>query len=259
MLPFVLKIADRPVERLQRIHAENQSIDVDVQLECYSREFEPADMARPSRRQRLSQSILQEATESVYGTFVTFLRESAEPQTFLPFEYLAQYPCRRYALILSASRSHEIFEICQIQPDASHSILHYRGYEIAIKPRRYILDTAAYLVAPDKYTLFIRQVREDNTIRVYRSDFINLTQNSPLPFKFDTRDIIENLQLELMREREQNLPLEQLLMFPPSNEDTSLPRVTNCPECSGRVRRLGREGYFCLECDWDNLPPLKQS
>ena len=258
MLPFVLKIADQPVERLQRISAD-QSIDVDVQLEFYAREFEPADMAHPSRRQRLSQLILQEATESAYATFVTFLQDSAEPQNFLPFEHLLQYPCRRYALLLSASRSHELFEICQIQPDASPSILHYRGYEIAIKPRRYVLDTAAYLVAPDKYTLFIRQVREDNTIRVYRSDFINLTRNSPSPFKFDTRDIIENVQLELARETEQNLPLEQLLMFPPANEETSLPRLTDCPECSGRVRRLGREGYFCLECDWDNLPPLKRA
>ncbi len=258
MLPFVLKIADQPVERLQRINADNQSIDVDVQLEFYSREFEPTDIARPSRRQGLSQSILQEATESAYATFITFLRDSAEPQNFLPFEYLTQYPCRRYALILSASRSHELFEICQIQPDSSHSVLNYRGYEIAIKPRRHVVDTAAYLVAPDKYTLYIRQKREDNTIRVYRSDFINLTRNSPPPFKLDTRDIIENVQLELMREREQNLPLEQLLMFPPASDETSLPHVTNCPECDGRVRRLGREGYFCLECDWDNLPPLKR-
>ena len=258
MLPFVLKIADRPVERLQRINAENRPIDVNVQLEFYSREFEPADMASSARRQRLSQLILQEATENAYATFVTFLRDSAEPQNFLPFEHLARYSCRRYALILSASRAHELFEICQIQPDASHSTLNYRGYEIAIKPRRYVLDTAAYLVAPDKYTLFIRQVREDNTIHVYRSDFINLTRNSPAPFKLDTRDIMENVQLELARETEQTLPLEQLLMFPPANEEAGIPRVVNCPECNGRVRRLGREGYFCLECDWDNLPPLKR-
>ncbi len=258
MLPFVLKIADRPVERLQRINADNQSIDLDVHLEFYSREFEPADMASSSRRQRLSQLILREATEDAYTTFVRFLQDRAEPQNFLPFEHLTRYPCRQYVLILSASRSHELFEICQTQPDSSHSTLHYRGYEIAIKPRRYVLDTAAYLVAPDKYTLFIRQVREDNTIRVYRSDFIDLTRNSPSPFKLDTQDIIENVQLELARETEQALPLEQLLIFPPANEEAELPHVVNCPECNGSVRRLGRDGYFCLACDWDNLPPLKR-
>ncbi len=69
---------------------------------------------------------------------------------------------------------------------------------------------------------------------------------------------MENVQLELARETEQALPLEQLLMFPPANEEAGLPHIVNCPECNGRVRRLGREGYFCLECDWDNLPPLKR-
>ena len=214
MLPFVLKIADQPVERLQRISAESQSIDVNVQVELYAREINRADVPRTPESRRL---------------------------------------------ILSTSRSHELFEICQMQPDANTSIFHYGGYEITIKPRRHILDTAAYLVAPDKYTLFIRQVREENTIRVYRSDFINLTENSPPPFKLDTRDIIESLQLQLVGQREQPLPIEQLLMFPPSTEDTNSPRINKCPECGGRVRRLGREADFCLECDWDNLPPLRQA
>lgn len=257
MLPFILKIADQPIERLQRIDAESQPLDVDVQMELYAREIDRADVERAAQSRRLSQLILHEATENAYTTFIRFLRDNAEPEAFLPFERLSQYPCRQYALILSASRSHELFEICQMQPDTSPSILHYGGYEITIKPRRHIMDTAAYLVAPDKYTLFIRQVREDDTIRVYRSDFINLTQNSPPPFKLDTRDIIENVQLELVGERGQALPIEQLLMFPPSTEEANPVRLAKCPECGGRVRQLGREGIFCLECDWDNLPPLK--
>ena len=113
------------------------------------------------------------------------------------------------------------------------------------------------MVAPDKYTLFVRQAREEDTIRVYRSDFITLTQNSPPPYKLDTHDIIESVRLELVGEREQTVPIEQLLMFPPSAEETNSASVVKCPECGGRVRQLGREGIFCLECDWDNLPPLK--
>ena len=258
MLPFILKIADQPVERLQRISAESQPIDVNVQVELYAREISRADTTRTPESRRLSQLILHEATENAYAAFIAFLRDGAEPESFLPFERLAQHPCRQYALILSASRSHELFEICQVQPEANASVFYYGGYEITIKPRRYILDTAAYLVAPDKYTLFIRQVREENIIRVYRSDFISLTRNSPPPFKLDTRDIIESLQLELVGEREQPLPIEQLLMFPPSTEETDAPRISKCPECGGRVRRLGREADFCLECDWDNLPLLRQ-
>ena len=33
MLPFIFKVADRPVERLQRINAENDPIDVNVHIE----------------------------------------------------------------------------------------------------------------------------------------------------------------------------------------------------------------------------------
>ena len=255
MLPFVLKIADQPIERLQRVSAESQPIDVNVQVELYAREINRADTSRTS----LSQLILDEATENAYATFVAFLQNNAESEDFLPFERLAQYPCRQYVLILSASRSHEIFEICQMQPEANASTFHYGEYEITIKPRRYVLDTTAYLVAPDRYTLFIRQVREENTIRVYRSDFMNLTRNSPPPFKLDARDIIESLQLQLVGETEQPLPIEQLLMFPPSTEDTASPRIDKCPECGGSVRRLGRGADFCLECDWDNLPLLTQA
>ena len=250
MLPFVLKVADRPVERLQRINAENDPIDVDVHIELYSRELNRVDEDSTSQSRRLN--------ELIYATFVQFLRDSAEPEVFLPFERLAQYSCRQYLLILSASSSHELFEMCQMQTGSSASVLNYGGYELTIRPRRHVLDTAAYLVAPDKYTLFIRKVQEDNAVCIYRSDFINLNRNSPPPFKFDTRDVMENVQLELGRAREQTLPIEQLLMFPPSSEETNPSRLIKCPECGGRVRRLGKEANFCLECDWDNLPPLRQ-
>ena len=258
MLPFIRKTTDQPVERLQHISAENRNLDVSVQMELYAREIDPTDMDQTSLpRRRLSQLISHEATENAYEAFVQFLEENAEPEVFLPLERLSEHPCRQYDLILSASRSQELFEICNLQPDTSASILHYGGYEITIKPRRHISDTTAYLVEPHKYTLFIRQVREADTIRVYRSDFINLTRNSPPPFKLETRDIIENVQLERIGEHGQAVPIEQLFMFPPSTDETNAPHPNKCPECGGRLRQLGREGVFCLECDWDNLPRLK--
>ena len=139
MLPFVLKIADHPVEHLQHINAENEPIDVNVQVELYSREINRVDEDWTSQPRRLN--------ELIYATFVEFLRDSAESEVFLPFERLAQYPCRQYLLILSVSRSHELFEICQMQPETTTSVLHYGGYEITIKPRRHVSDTAAYLVS----------------------------------------------------------------------------------------------------------------
>ena len=251
MLPFVLKGTDRPVERLQRVNTDNEPIDVNVHIELYSYQLNHVNEGDTSQ--------LQELKELIYATFIQFLRNNAEPEVFLPFERLAQHPCRQYLLILSASSSHELFEICQMQTGTNTSVLNYGGYEIAIRPRRRVLDTAAYLVAPDKYTIFIRKVQEDDTFRIYRSDFINLNRNSPPPFKLNTHDIMENVQLELGRAREQTLPIEQLLMFPPSTEETNRSRLIKCPECGGRVRQLGKEANFCLECDWDNLPPLRQT
>ena len=251
MKPFVLKIADRPVERLQRINAENEPLDVNVQTELYSREANRVAEDGTSQSRQLN--------ELIYATFVQFLQDTAEPEVFLPFERLAQHPCHQYLLILSVSCSHELFEICQRQTGTNTSVLNYGGYEITIRPRRHVLDTVAYLVAPDKYTLFIRKVRENSADRIYRSDFINLARNSPPPFKLDTRDIMESLRLQLTGESEQPLPIEQLLMFPPSTEDTNASRIKKCPECGGSVRRLGKGAEFCLECDWDNLPPLRQA
>ena len=82
MLPFILKIADQPIERLQRINDENQPIDVDVQVELYSREIGGTDMERTAQPRRLSQLILQEATENAYTTFITFLQDNAESEAF---------------------------------------------------------------------------------------------------------------------------------------------------------------------------------
>lgn len=30
--------------------------------------------------------------------------------------------------------------------------------------------------------------------------------------------------------------------------------LTTCPDCSStKVQRIGADGYFCLDCEWDNL------
>ena len=109
-------------------------------LNLYSRELDRVDGDSTSQSRRLN--------ELIYATFVQFLRDSAEPEVFLPFERLMpNIPCRQYLLILSASSSHELFEMCQMQTGSSASILNYGGYEITIRPRRHVLDTAAYLVA----------------------------------------------------------------------------------------------------------------
>ncbi len=256
MLPFVIKIAEEPIERLYRLNMEHQQIDVDVQIVLYSRDINREQLARRLQWLRLSQQILQEAIESAYVAFIAFLQSEAQPGEFLPFELLQQYPSRHYCLILSVARAHELGEICQRQPNGRRALLQYRGYELAIKARRGIDDTTAYLVAPEKYTVFIRQVREQDTIHVYRSSFMSLTGNKPPSLHLDAAAIIERLQLELPGETGRALPIGQLLMFPSTTEELNSNRIRRCPVCGGRVRMLGKDGHFCLECDWDDLPVL---
>lgn len=255
MLPFVLKFADSPVENIHLMNADSQMaqasgavpphIEVDVQIPLYSREINGAQTA---------QQILREAIESAYQEFIGFLRTVAHPVQFLPFGLLQQFSTRNYCLILSAARARELFEICQMQPDARHTVLQYGGYELTIIARQQLGDTIGFLVEPKKHALFIRQVREEGTIRFYRSSFMHLTRAAPPAFSLDAREIIQNVRLELVGQTERAMPIEQLLMFPPGVEEVSEGRITACPECGGRVKPLGREGHFCLYCDWDDLP-----
>ena len=255
MLPFVLKFADSPVENVHRMNAEGQNargsgavpsdIEVDVQIELYSREINGAQTA---------QQILQGAIENAYQEFIGLLRTVAHPVQFLPFGLLQQFSTRNYCLILSTARARELFEICQMQPDARHTVLQYGGYELTIIARRQLEDRIGFLVEPKKHALFIRQVREEGTIRFYRSSFMHLTRAAPPAFSLDTREIMQNVRLELVGQTERAMPIEQLLMFPPGAEEMSEGRITACPECGGRVKPLGKEGHFCLYCDWDDLP-----
>lgn len=39
----------------------------------------------------------------------------------------------------------------------------------------------------------------------------------------------------------------------------SQPRPTECPSChSKNVQAVGKDSWFCLDCDWDNLPVVNR-
>ena len=264
MLPFVLKTTEESVLRLHIPSSLNSTVDVDVQTELYIREAaisQSEERTLNYRRQNLS--VLRGAQEAVYKAFTTFLQQNSEPQSFLPIELLSQYPYQRYVLILSVTRSYELREVFQSAPDTiwmdqGNSIFEYDGYELSLSAKHHILDSSAFLVAPGKFTVFIRHVNDAETIRFYRSSFIDLTENAPPPLHLNAQEIIEAVQQDIVS-REPTVPIVQLLMFPPSPETDvdETERLTSCPECNGEVKRISKS-FFCLECDWDNLPPLKR-
>lgn len=263
MLPFVLKTVDEPELRLHLLNSQNSTVNVDVQTELYmsgSVRTQSEEQPQIIRRQNLA--VLRGAKEAAYKAFTSFLQQIAEPQSFLPIELLSQYPNQRYVLILSVARFYELHEVFQNTPDdiwmeQGDSIFEFEGYELSLSAKHYLLDSTAYLVAPGKYTVFMRRVNHEETIRFYRSKFIDLLGNAPPPLNLNAQDVIEAVQQDIIS-RESAVSIGQLLMFPHSNEPEidEKETMTHCPECNGDLRRIS-QSYFCLECDWDNLPPLK--
>jgi hypothetical protein len=264
MLPFVFKTVDEPIQRLHRLYSEDSSIDVEVLTELYISEFSGSHTEeRTLNFQRQNRAVLRGAQDAAYNAFTTFLHQISEPESFLPIELLSQYPYQRYTLILSVARSYELHEVFQstsdtIRMDQGNSIFEYEGYELSLNAKHHILDSSAYLVAPEKFTVFIRRVNDAENIRFYRSKFIDLTNNAPPPFHLNPQEIIETVQQDIAS-RESEMPISQMLLFPPTTdtETEEVEHLTNCPECNGEVRRISKS-YFCLQCDWDDLPPLER-
>ena len=257
MLPFKLVEVDEPILHLQ-------TGDVDVETEFFISEF----VSTGSRQEDLDvpgldQTILRRVREAAYRAFALFLRETSEQASFLPVEQLSQYPNHRFTLLLSIPRWYELHEIFLNTPD-SHWLEHgnivfeYNGYEIELRAKHFNTDTSAFFVSPEKYTLFIRGVHDVETTRYYRSRFTDLSESVPPPFHFDAQELIVTVQQDIAN-RENALPIGQLLMFPSSTETEfeSENLLACCPKCKGEVRRINTN-YFCLECDWDDLPILNR-
>jgi len=256
MLPVTTKVTHQLVERLCRITAQNelQDIDVDVDIHMYSREIHHLFMARSNLSPNFCSQVLSEAKEHAYEAFITFLQDIAQPEVFLPVNLLNRFPHRSYCLLMSSRRSHEVFEIHNAS-DLDRVI--YNNYELIVSSTPQIRDTEAYLIAPNKYTLFMRQVNESRAINVYRSDFVDLVINTPPPLILHAQDIIETLQTNISPESAQPVEGQQLLIFPPHEEKEEMEKVVECPECGGAIQKIGVGKYFCLDCEWDNLPPLR--
>lgn len=257
MLPFILKTVDDPFLRLQLLSNENMTLDVHIQTEMDINDVNSSLLeGNESAFGNSNRAILREAREAVYRAFTLFLRHASEPVPFLPFELLSQYPCQRYTLILSVTRSYELQDVFQNTPDAiwmdgGNTIFEFEGYQLAINAKHHIVDSSAFLVSPKKFTVFIRRVNEPNTIRFYRSTFFDLTRNAPPPLHLNPQEVIETVQQDIAS-RENAIPMGEMKSCQPLNDEEKQP---NCPECNGDIRRIGNS-FFCLQCDWDDLPPL---
>ncbi len=255
MLPFTTKVTHQVVERLCRILAqeEPQHLDIDVNIHTHSCELPSVFASGSSTRRELGLQVLNGAQEHAFEAFVTLLQNTARRELFLPIHLLNRYSQRLYYLLMSPERSDEVLEIYRAN---GGDLLTYDNYEIIVSRKPQIRDTEAFLIAPGKYTLFMRQVIESRAIHVYRSDFVDLIMNTPPPLNLHAQNVIDALQNRANQECEQPSEGQQLLMFPTQQKKPKAGTITECRECGGPVKEIGARKYFCLDCDWDNLPPL---
>lgn len=254
MLPFILKVTHQSVERLCRITArgERRDMDVDVDIHAHSRELLPLFTDRGSTT--LGTEVLNDAMERAHDAFIGFLHSAAQPEIFLPLHRLNRYPHRLYCLLMSPNSAREAFEIRNMR---TGNRLIYSDYELVVSRETQLQDTEAYLIAPNKYTLYMRQAVESSVINVYRSEFIDLATNTPPPLNLHAQDVIDTLGSSVSTASQHIMDGQQLLMFSPEEVKKEKEKQMECPKCGGPIQTIGVGKHFCLDCEWDNLPPLK--
>jgi hypothetical protein len=249
MLPFTIKTTDQAMMHLCRIRppAQPQELDVEVRALLRSWEIHHLHALRDSTRRNLTQQILNEVPNDAYKMFIRFLRGTAEPEVFLPTVRLNRYLHRQYCLLLSSVRVHELFEVYNRGTRYSRRLINLNGYDLIVGTGTQLLDTEAYLIAPNKYTIFLRQVNAANEINVYHSDFIDLAGSTPPPLALHPQEIIDTIRNNV----------DAATGGEPYDQEDSPVTIAKCPECDGEVQRIGGPNYFCLECNWDNLTALR--
>ena len=253
MLPFTIKTTDQATMHLCRITSpeQHEELDVEVGFLLRSWEIHRLHALRDSTRRNLTKQILNEVPNDAYKMFIRFLRGAAEPEVFLPTGRLNRYLHRQYCLLLSSTRARELFEVYNRGSRHSRRLINFSGYDLIVGTGIQLLDTEAYLIAPNKYTIFLRQVNASNEINVYHSDFIDLAGSTPPPLALRPQEVIDTVRNNVGADTGGKVPHQQ------RDQKESSATITECPECGEEVQRIGGENYFCLECNWDNLPALR--
>ena len=230
---------------------QHEELDVEVGFLLRSWEVRHLHALRDSTRRNLTRQILSEVPNDAYKMFIQFLRGTAEPEVFLPTVRLNRYLHRQYCLLLSSRRVRELFEVYNRGSRYSRRLINFSGYDLIVGPGAQLSDAEAYLIAPNKYTIFLRQVNAANEINVYHSDFIDLAGSTPPPLALYSQEVIDTVRNNVSVEIEGKSHHQE-----PFGKESGT-AVTKCPECGGEIQRIGGESYFCLECNWDNLPALR--
>jgi hypothetical protein len=258
--PFKTEIVDSQNPNISRRstyrNAANTEINVDIRF--HSCDIEHLESLRPSIRRELVLQVIEDAKRFVYDEFIHFLQITARPVNFLPLEALRRYRNQRYSLILAPRIASEIAEWAGISTHATGEVLIFHGCELEVNEHQRLIETEGYIVASDRYTIFLHPTLNLQSVDVYRSDFIELNQRTLPPISLHAQIIIDAIRqmLQPSTRRRRTTLFDIIPRTPPPEDQPPSKLLTKCPKCSGRLKRLGGDDYFCLDCDWDNLKPM---
>ncbi len=243
MPPFQIKRVDKPQLVIQGSPIAVEDTKVHINVLLHEREIARFDCLRPSTRLSIESEMIRDSKPYLAEEFIRLLRFTSHPASFFPDDLLAMYPPRFYYLLLERVMAEDILILWGQSLDGNRILpFHNHQIQVVIAP---VIHQEAYLIAKNKYSVYLYPRPGKDGIRIYRSDFLDLQRATPPPMTFHSEDVFEVFQLTIA----QHLGVPVEAMYPKPVERI----LDRCPECGGVVQHLGGDAHFCLDCEWDNL------
>ena len=142
--------------------------------------------------------------------------------------------------------------------------LYHHWFEIARQP--HLNDQVCYVIPPEYYVIYLHERVSEGVFRIYASPFLNLMEQDFQPIRIQTQGVLDLLEVGTdSMYGEPNLspippgPLVQSSrgMLQRRSEERATGDLKRCPVCGGSIQYLNEHDAFCLDCDWDNLKPIR--
>ena len=241
--PFIVKLVESDAVSTPNDVGQGVLIPTQtpVDLPLYRREVRGFRQMTPAQRAQSRRNAIEEAKLASFEKFILSLQIIAEYEPYLSVSALDEKAPRRYAFLVSEGRWNRLRR--QAAPTGGRSLRARVGaleFDILTHPR--LNANEAYLVAAEKYLLYLRPRQAENGYIVSRSEFIDRMPDSGPP-------------LSMRPERALRELFEASQTSSPAAADAEND-VSPCPECGGKTVPLSAGAAFCLECEWDNLKKL---
>jgi hypothetical protein len=247
--PYTIEIV--PSKRVSTPRAVGSGVVVydtlRVDLPLFRKSLPGLSSSTIGTRRLLTERILDEAKMLAFEKFVLFLQIVSEYQSSFPKELLRRSEERRFVVLLPTSSWLELrlrHNLLSPRRESLRTWLEEFELELLSHPR--LADDEAYIVGRDKYRLYLHVHELRDELRVFRSDFLDVSTQPNAPIALRARNVLAKLFDDVER-RSATVTAERTTV------------AASCPRCHGRLIYLALDEAFCLSCDWDNLKVLPNS